>query len=158
MNTREFGRLVGAIVVPELIGVAGALITYPAVLTWYQTLREPIFAPPDWIFGPVWTILYALMGIASYLVAREGMRAEGVRTALRWYGIQLALNLAWSIIFFGMHAIGFALICIAALWVSIIATIVSFAHVSRAASWLLAPYAIWVSFAALLNYAFWILN
>jgi tryptophan-rich sensory protein len=158
MSAREFGRLMGALVVPQLVGIAGALITYPAIPSWYRSLHAPVFAPPSWVFAPVWTLLYILMGTASYLVWRRGFHTDGVRHALRIYGIQLALNLAWSIIFFGMHAIGLALICITILWIAIIFTILGFAPVSRAAAWLLAPYAAWVSFAALLNYGFWILN
>ena len=142
----------------ELAGVLGALATQTGTSAWYQELAKPWFQPPPWVFGPVWTLLYALMGIAAWRVWRGGMEKPGVRWALGLFALQLGLNAAWSPVFFGAHEIGFALAILAALWLVLAATIRAFALLDRAAAWLLAPYLAWVTFALVLNAAILHLN
>ena len=158
MRINNFFKLVIAIVVSELAGVIGSIFTVAAIPTWYATLAKPALNPPAWVFGPVWTILYALMGVATFLIWRKGWEKKEVKTALGIFGIQLVLNTLWSVIFFGLHSPGTALIDIIFLWLAILATIIVFAKISRPAAWLLAPYILWVSFAVYLNYSIWMLN
>jgi benzodiazapine receptor len=146
-----------AIVVCEAVGAIGTIFTAPAIGTWYTQLARPEFAPPNWIFGPVWTTLFALMGIALFIIWKVPVRKER-RIALWLFSMQLALNVLWSALFFGLHSPVIALIEIGVLWISIFLTILAFARISRTAAWLLVPYILWVSFAAYLNYSFWILN
>jgi translocator protein len=149
--------LVGLIVLCEGVGVLGGLWTGPEIPRWYRTLIKPSFNPPGWIFGPVWTTLYLLMAIAAWLVFNAP--ASSARTVgLSFFAVQLALNLAWSWIFFRKHAIGAAAVEVALLWCSIGATTLLFSQVSAAAAWLMAPYLAWVSFASILNVTIWRLN
>lgn len=124
---------------------------------WYRDLQKPWFNPPDAVFGPVWTALYAMMAIAVWLVWRRRTQAN-VNRALVAFGVQLALNAAWSWLFFRRHEIGWALIDITLLWIAILLTTVLFWRLTRTAGVLLIPYLVWVSFAALLNVSFWQLN
>ena len=158
MKNHSRFALVIAIVLCELSGIIGSLFTVSAVREWYPTLVTPSFAPPSWVFGPVWTTLFALMGVAAWLVWEKGMKRQNVKVALGIFLVQLILNTAWSILFFGLHAPGGALVEIIFLWAAIVAAIIAFAKISKPAAWLLAPYILWVSFAAYLNYAFWVLN
>ena len=138
------------------VSAIGGWVTAGSVSTWYPTLAKPGFNPPDWIFGPVWTALYALMAVAAWRVWRT---LGTVRNrALVLYGVQLALNLLWSILFFGAHRAGWALIEITLLFAAIIATMIAFWRIDRPAGFCLLPYAAWVGFAALLNAAIWRLN
>lgn len=130
----------------------GSLATMPAIPEWYASLKKPSFNPPNWIFGPAWTLLYALMAIAAYLVWKEGWEKREVRTALTVFGIQLALNVFWSFLFFKFQSPAKALMEILVLWLAIFLTILSFMKVSRPAGWLLVPYLLWVSFATVLNF------
>jgi benzodiazapine receptor len=124
---------------------------------WYLTLAKPSFTPPAWIFAPVWTLLYLLMGLAAWLVwQRSGL--AGAKLALGLFVVQLVLNAAWSWLFFGEHRIGLALADLAALWLTLAATLLAFWVHRPLAAFLLVPYLAWVSFAALLNFAFWRLN
>jgi tryptophan-rich sensory protein len=137
-------------------GVSG-LWTANAVPGWYRTLARPAIAPPDWVFGPVWTLLYAMMAIAAWQVwesAASPMRTWGLALFL----VQLILNFAWSLIFFRQHDLGAALAEVVVLWAAIGVTTLVFSRVSPAAAWLMAPYWAWVTFAAVLNAAFWRLN
>ncbi len=158
MKSGDIFRLIGAIAVSELVGIIGSLFTAPSVEGWYAALAKPSLNPPAWVFGPAWTALFALMGAAAFLIWKKGVGRRDVRIALGVFAGQLALNLAWSIVFFGWHSPGGALAEIAALWLAILATIIAFARISKPAAWLLAPYIAWVSFAAYLNYAIWSLN
>jgi tryptophan-rich sensory protein len=135
----------------------GAWLTLRSVRTWYPTLARPAWTPPDWVFGPVWTLLYVLMAVAAWLVWRERSRGAVVG-ALRLYGVQLVLNVLWSALFFGMRSPGAGLIGIGALWAAIGATLVDFWRIRRLAGWLLVPYLFWVGYAAGLNWALWRLN
>lgn len=150
--------LFGFIILAQGAGVVGSLFTAPAIDGWYAALTKPEIAPPNWLFAPVWITLFMLMGIAAFLVWRRGATRTDVRVALSFFVLQLALNTLWSVIFFGFFSLGAALVEIALLWLAIAATIVTFAKVSKPAAWLLAPYLLWVSFAAYLNYALWTLN
>lgn len=155
---KDIVRLIVSIVVCQLAGGIGAIFTTPAIPTWYASLNKPPFNPPDWVFFPVWTTLYTLMGIAAFLVWRKGLDQRPVRVALGLFGIQLILNLAWTIIFFGLHSLLGAVIAIAFLWIFILINIVTFWKISRPAGALLIPYILWVSFAGLLNVSVWMLN
>ncbi len=137
-------------------GIGGA-VTASSVNGWYQTLNKPSFNPPDWIFGPVWTTLFVLMALAAALVWRRG-RMPGRGAALGWFLAQLALNLAWSCLFFGLQAIGGAFVCLILLWAAIAGTLAGFHRIDRWAGLLLVPYLAWVSFAGLLNFVIWRLN
>lgn len=147
-----------SIIICELAGIIGTFFTVSAIPTWYMTLARPALNPPSWVFGPVWTILYALMGIAAFLIWKKGLGRPDVRKALSVFGLQLILNALWSIVFFGLHSPLWAFVNIIALWLAIIWTMVLFYKLSRPATWLLLPYILWVSFAAYLNYSIWILN
>lgn len=139
-------------------GFVGSFFTVGSIPTWYAALNKPPFNPPNWIFGPVWTTLYIMMGIAAFLVWRRGLQTKGVKTALLVFLFQLILNTLWSILFFGFRSPFLACVEVIALWLAIVFTIVLFHKVSRPAAWLLAPYLLWVSFASVLNFAIWRLN
>ncbi len=147
-----------AVLLPLAIGGLGSLATFGAVRDWYPTLVRPSFAPPSWVFGPVWTTLYVMMGVASWLAWRQGVAKPAVQAALTLYGIQLAFNLAWSWLFFGLRQPFVALIEIVVLLALIALTTLRFAVVSRPAAWLMLPYLAWVAFATVLNAGFWWLN
>ncbi|MEO8638026.1 MAG: TspO/MBR family protein [Candidatus Taylorbacteria bacterium] len=158
MKLNSFLKLVTAILVSELAGILGSLFTISAIPTWYVTLAKPAFNPPSWIFGPVWTTLYALMGISAFLVWNKGLNRRDVRKALGVFGFQLALNALWSIVFFGLHSPAWALVNIVAMWLAIVWTMTLFYKISKPAMYLLIPYILWVSFATYLNLAIWVLN
>lgn len=151
-------KLMIAIAISELAGIIGSVFTASSIASWYSGIMKPSINPPAWVFGPVWTTLYALMGIAAFLVWKKGLERGDVKIALGIFAGQLVLNTLWSVIFFGLHSPGGALVEIAFLWLAILATIIAFAKVSKPAAWLLAPYILWVSFAMYLNYAIWALN
>ena len=136
---------------------AGAAITAVSVGGWYQTLAKPAWTPPDWVFGPVWTTLYLLMAVAAWLVWRRRGWSSG-RAALGLFAIQLALNAAWSPLFFRLHSPGLALLDIILLWAAIAATVWSFGRISALAGSLFVPYLMWVSYATFLNWAIWRMN
>lgn len=152
-------KLISSVIVCEFAGIIGAVFTFRAIPDWYATLEKPLLSPPNWIFGPVWTTLYLLMGIAVFLVWQKGfIERKDVKIAMSVFAVQLTLNALWSIIFFGMHNPGGAFIEIIFLWLSILATMIAFYKISKPAMWLLVPYILWVSFAGYLNYAIFILN
>ncbi len=150
--------LVIDLIVSFLPGAVGSIFTAPAISSWYAGLVKPAFNPPDWIFGPVWTLLYLMMGIALFLVVRDGFSDRRVRIAAGVFLVQLVLNGLWSYIFFGLRSPGWALTEIGVLWISIAASLVLFSRVSKAAGILLIPYLGWVTFAAVLNGAIVSLN
>jgi benzodiazapine receptor len=139
-----------ALLVPLGVGALGSIPTAMAIPTWYRSLQKPDWNPPDAVFAPVWTTLYALMGIALVLVRRQGSGSATDR-AQAIFGMQLALNLAWSFVFFGARDLRGALVVIGLLWVAILATVAQFWRVRRSAALLLVPYLAWVSFASILN-------
>ena len=151
-------KLIISIIIPFIAAAIGSFFTSSAVMTWYTTLQRPSFSPPNWIFAPVWTILYLLMGISLYLVWREGWDNKDVKKGMIVFFIHLVLNAAWSIIFFGLQLPFYAFVEIIFLWFSIYLTMLLFSNVSRKAAYLLVPYILWVSFALVLNYFIFILN
>ena len=150
-------KLVGSLAVCFGAAALGSLMTMPSIPTWYAELEKPFFSPPNWVFAPVWTVLYALMAIAFWRVWMLG-RGAALQAAALAFAVQLALNVAWSGAFFGLHAPGLALIDIVALILAIIATMSAVARIDGRATWMLAPYLAWVSFATALNAAVWWLN
>lgn len=150
--------IVVAIAICELAGIIGSLFTMPAVPGWYAGLVKPSFNPPSWVFAPVWTTLYAMMGLAAWLVYAKGWKRPEVRKALAVFGLQLVLNTLWSIVFFGAHRIFAAVAVILLLWAAILWTILLFRRISRPAAYLLVPYLLWVSFATVLTVSIYVLN
>jgi len=138
--------------------LVGSLFTRGAVTDWYATLNRPSFTPPNWLFGPVWTILYLLMAISAFIVWQKSLVNPAVKIALILYLVQLILNALWSVIFFGLKLPMLAFIEIIMLWTAIVFTILAFARVSITAALILVPYILWVSFAAVLNFSIWFLN
>ena len=134
----------------------GGYATAGSVSGWFQTIKRPSFQPPDWLFGPVWTVLYGLMAVAAWLVYVKTARVRSIPMML--FAVQMVLNIAWSIIFFGLHRPGLAVIDIALLLAAIIATTIAFWRVSRPAGALMLPYLGWVIFASILNVSIWRLN
>ena len=151
-------RLIVCILICEGAGLLGSIATMPRIPVWYASLAKPSFTPPAWLFGPVWTGLYLLMGISLFLVWRLERGRSGRRPAVVLFAVQLALNVLWSFVFFGARSTLGGLIVIIVLWVMIVVTIGSFARLSVAASILLEPYLLWVSFASVLNAAIFRLN
>jgi len=159
---RRVGRrdLLGAavaVVVVNLIGASGVVATNPGS-NWFQSLTLPWFYPPNWAFSVVWTVLFTLMGIAVFLVYRQGRHRRTVQIALGLFGLQMVVNVAWSPAFFTLQNPSLAFGIILLLWGLIGMTIYAFNRVDRRAAVLLIPYLCWVSFAALLNYGIWQLN
>jgi len=156
---RPVSSLAMSVLVVEAVGASGAVFTAQGLASWYETLQQPALAPPNWVFAPVWTTLFALMGVAVWLVWRRVDSApRGARVAIGVFVAQFVFNLAWSAAFFGAQNVALGLAVIALLWALIVATILAFARVDRRAAALLVPYLLWVSFAAYLNYEFWVLN
>jgi tryptophan-rich sensory protein len=151
-------KLIIAIAIPLLVGGTSGFFTASGVESWYQTINKPSWNPPSWIFGPVWTTLYVMMGISLFLVWKDDAGSGYKKIAIALFVAQLALNFFWSFIFFDQHQIGWALVEIIVLWFFILLTIFAFAKVYKMAAWLLVPYISWVSFASILNYTIWKLN
>lgn len=139
---------------PFLAGFIGQFFTMSSIPTWYVTLNKPIFSPPNWVFGPVWTILYLLMGIALY---RVWVKPKS-KYAVKVFFFHLVLNALWSIIFFGARRIGLALVVILAIWVLVYYLVKLFSKIDKPASKLLYPYLFWISFALILNFSIWLVN
>ena len=151
-------KIILCIIVVEILGGLGAFVTAGSIDNWYADLNKPPGTPPNWLFGPVWTALYAMMGTALALVWHRATPGPVRKTALTWFAIQLVLNLAWTPVFFGLHQMLVALVIIVAMLVAIGITISKFRPIDRFAAWLLIPYAIWVSYATWLNTGYWWLN
>jgi translocator protein len=164
--SREFEDMSGMDIIKLIISIAacegaggiGAIFTTPTIPTWYAGLKKPTFTPPNSVFGPIWITLYLLMGIAVFLVWREGLGQEGVTIAFVIFWAQLVLNILWSVIFFGLKSLFGGMVMILLLWIAILINIITFFGVSPLAGWLLIPYIIWVSIAANLNVQVWKLN
>ncbi|MDQ1283917.1 MAG: translocator protein [Patescibacteria group bacterium] len=154
---KKIYNLIISLLIPQLAGGIGSVFTVGSVKDWYPVLVKPALNPPSWVFGSVWTTLFLLMGYALYLVwTDESGKSKG--RAYWFFGIQMVLNALWSIIFFGLHSPGGALLEMVFLWLAILATIIAFAKISKPAAWLLVPYILWVSFAGYLNWSIWMLN
>ena len=157
-SVREIPKLIVSILIPLIIGFASAFLTFSSFPAFYATLIKPSWAPPVWLFGIVWTILYTLNGIALFLVWREGLGRRDVKIAIGVFAIQIILNFFWSIIFFGFRSLSGGLIEIIIMWIAILINIILFYRISKAAGILLIPYIIWVTIATFLNYSIFLLN
>lgn len=152
-------RILTMVVTCLAIGYLSGMVTRSAIVTWYPTLVKPSFNPPNWIFAPVWSMLFIMMGIAAGLVwNRLEFEKEIVKKALIFFAIQLALNALWSYLFFGLHNPMLAGLEIIVLWLMIYETYIQFAKINKIAGYLFIPYLAWVSFAAVLNASIWWLN
>lgn len=151
-------KLVISVFVSLMAGIVGSKYTSATIDTWYQALNKPPFNPPDWIFAPVWTTLYILIGVSAFLVWRKGLNQPYVKTALAFFIVQLGLNAFWSYVFFGIQNPLAAFFEIIALWVVISVTIFYFYKVYAVAAYLLIPYILWITFAAVLNYSIFRMN
>ncbi len=150
--------LIVSVTVCFAVAALGSLYTNPSIDNWYAALAKPSWNPPNWIFGPVWTVLYLMMAIAGWLVWRRRGSITGAAFPLAVFAIQLLLNALWSYLFFGLHRPGLAFAEIVLLWAAILATLLAFRRVIPLAGWLLLPYLLWVTFAAFLNFTIWRLN
>ena len=151
-------KLIISILVCQGAGAIGSLFTSPAISTWYSTIQKPSFNPPNWIFAPVWILLFLLMGISLYLIWSKGFYNKETKIAIFIFFVQLILNILWSIIFFALQSPLYAFIEIIILWFMILLTIITFYRVSKITVYLLLPYIIWVSFALVLNFSILIIN
>ncbi len=154
----NISKLVSSIGVCFAVAFIGSAFTLSSIPTWYAQLNKPFFSPPNWIFGPVWTILYFLMGISLFIIWTKDLKNKNKDRAIKTFILQLILNLLWSLVFFGLHQPLLALMTIILLWISIFMTIKYFYKISKSAAYLLVPYIVWVSFASILNLAIFFLN
>jgi translocator protein len=158
-NFKSFLILIFSIVICQLVGFLGSLVTIPSISTWYQSIHKAPFNPPNWVFGPIWTLLFLLMGISLFLILNKKIKSKKIKKiAIFWFSLQLLLNFLWSFLFFGFHQPFLAFIDIIFLWIAIFFTIKKTYPVSKIASYLFYPYLLWVSFASILNLSIVILN
>jgi tryptophan-rich sensory protein len=151
-------KLIAALILPQAAGAIGGFFSAASVPTWYQTLLKPSFTPPGWIFGPVWGMLYLMMGVAFFFVLISEQGKGKVRFAAELFCVHLLLNTLWSILFFGLRNPFLAFLDIIVLWLMITALIFVFGRIRKIAGALMIPYWLWVSFASVLNYAIWRMN
>lgn len=154
---RNLPLFIVTLLIPQLAGGIGAIFTTPNISQWYVFLHKPFFAPPNWVFAPVWTTLFLLMGVALYLIW-NAKKSQEKNEALLFFFVQLMLNILWSVLFFGLRSPLAAFLEILVLWVLILLTIFHFFKVSKVAGWLLVPYLLWVSFASVLNWGIVLVN
>ncbi len=154
----QFCKLAIAIIICELVGIVSALFSKVVGNVWFASIVKPSWNPPGYLFGPVWTTLYLLMGISIWIIWISNNNQLQKQKAFSIFIVQLLFNFCWSIIFFRYHQIDVALFDIVILLISIIITMVSFYKINKLAAWLLLPYLLWVSFASFLNYTIWSLN
>lgn len=157
INFNKFAKLLVSIIICELAGVVGSIFTTPQIKGWYAGLEKPFFNPPNWIFAPVWTTLFVLMGISLWMIWIEKTKISKKKAILIFAG-QLILNTLWSFMFFGLNSPVLGFLIIVPLWIAIFLTIKEFYKISKIASYLLVPYILWVSFASVLNASLWFLN
>ncbi|MFM7671075.1 MAG: TspO/MBR family protein [Bacteroidota bacterium] len=156
-NYQKIGAFIVSLTIPLAVGGISAFFTVSAIPGWYRTISKPEWNPPNWIFGPVWTSLYVLMGVAffaTWITPQTPKRQK----ALYLNAGQLVLNFFWSLIFFNLHAIWWALLEIVCLWILIVLTMIAYDRVNKLSAWLMLPYIVWVTFATILNFAIWQLN
>lgn len=181
MRVKDVLQFAFAVAVSEIAGVLGSFFTKPGIESgWYAGLMKHGLTPPDWVFGPVWTALYFLVGVSLYLALRNGWRVKHLIfherkawnpiserlwrgdwqkiNAIAVFSVHYILNILWSAVFFGLRETGLAFFVIVALWVSVVYVMANFYRISKPAAWLLVPYLLWVSFATYLNFALWMLN
>lgn len=155
---KNWVKAVISIAIPLAVGFTGSLFTETGQGTWFQNLEKPSWNPPGWLFGPVWTVLYIMLGIALFLIWKIDAPSRLKRPAVTFWVLQMILNFLWSFLFFNQHLMDVAFYEILALWLLILLTIFAFARINKWAAWLLVPYISWVSFAAILNYTIWQMN
>jgi len=151
-------KLLSSILFCQLVGFIGSMFTAPYIKGWYAGLLKPSFNPPNWIFAPVWTALFFLMGISLYLILKKNLKDREVKKGLLVFLIQLILNVRWSFLFFYLQNPLSAFWNILLLWIAIALTIIQFYKIDKRAAYLLLPYLIWVTFASFLNFSIWQLN
>ena len=151
-------KLVISILIPLIAGFIGSFATFDGITNFFNVLNKPAWTPPAWAFAPIWTTLFILMGIALFLVWKKGFERQDVKIAMAIFGVQLILNILWSVIFFGLRSITGGLIEIIFLWIAILINIIVFYRISKAAGILLIPYIVWVTIASYLNYTIYLLN
>lgn len=157
MKKISVGKLALSLLIPLVSGFLGSVFTSSSVKTWYLTINKPSWNPPSWLFAPVWTTLFIMMGVALYLVWSEKPEVK-IKTALKIFAVQLILNTLWSFFFFGMGNFWLAFVEIIVLWIAILFTILSFGKINKTAAWLLVPYILWVTFASYLTFTIASLN
>jgi tryptophan-rich sensory protein len=157
MNTTSIAKLIASLALCFLAAYLGSIATMPAISTWYALLNKPFFNPPNWIFGPVWTLLYFLMAVSAWLIWQEEWDND-IRLALSLFAAQLALNVLWSFLFFNLGSPLLGFVEILFLWLAIFLTVRAFFKISSTAGWLMVPYILWVTFAAVLNLAIVLMN
>ena len=153
MDRNDILKLVISSGATELAGLVGSVFTAPSVSLWYASLQKPYFAPPNWLFSPVWTVLFVLLGLSLFLIWRHGWRHREVKQAIILYIVQLSLTITWSIIFFGLESPGWAALLVVFLWFSVFGSIASGLRVSKAAAYLLIPHVLWLAYAVYFNIA-----
>ena len=151
-------KLLLSIGICQTVGILAFIFAAPSISSWYTTLTKPSFAPPDWIFAPVWFTLFTLMGISFYLIWQEGIEKKAVKSAIVIFIIHLFFNFFWSTLFFSFKSPSLAFCEILILWIMIISLVPQFGKINRLSAYLLMPYLYWVTFASLLNYSIWLLN
>jgi benzodiazapine receptor len=157
-NTSKIKPYLLCIIICLIVEISAGLVTQGSVNTWYKTLIKPEFTPPKWVFAPVWSLLYLMMGFAWGRINSIPSNSPIVKKANILFVIQLSFNTLWSILYFGFHNIGYALADIILLWLALILTIHQFFKISKLSGWLLMPYLLWTSYAAILNTSIWHLN
>ena len=158
MNIGNVTKLIISIGICQMAGIIGSIFTSPSIPGWYAALQKPFFSPPNWIFAPVWIFLFILMGISLYLVFIKGINDRKFRYGIMIFVFQLTLNIYWSFLFFGLQNPFYAFLEIVVLWFAILITIYQFNKINRNAAYLLVPYLLWVTFAAIINFSIWRLN
>lgn len=158
MKGIEILKLAISIIICLAAGFIGSIFTNRSIPTWYAALKKPSFSPLNWLFGPVWTALFILMGISLFLIWRKGLNYPSVKIPLIIFGVQLLLNILWSFLFFTLKSPLAGFIEIILLWILILITILLFYPTSKTTAVLLLPYILWVSFASILNFTLWRLN
>ena len=157
-NVREIPKLIVSILIVFLAGAVGTVFTLKEITGWYAYLPKPSWTPPNWAFGPIWSTLYVLMGISLFLIWREGLNRKDVQIAIIVFAVQLAINVIWSLVFFGTHNLFGGLVLVLILWAAILVNIIVFYRISKPAGLILIPYIVWVSIASYLNYSVLILS
>jgi tryptophan-rich sensory protein len=158
MKTKSIIKLFSAVLICLGAGFVGSFFTTPEIATWYQTINKPIWNPPSWLFGPVWTTLFILMGIALFLIWQKAAHSKSAHRAVVFFLVHLLFNIFWSVAFFNLHSPFYAFIAIIVLWLMIFTLMLWFFRLDKKAGALLIPYLFWVSFAGYLNYTIWQLN
>ncbi len=158
MTNKSVIKLFSSVLICLGAGFIGSFFTTPQIAGWYQTLNKPTWNPPSWLFGPVWTTLFILMGIALYLVWQKAGHSKSARRATIFFLVHLLFNIFWSVLFFGLNNPFYAFLEIIVLWLMILTLIIWFFKLDKKAGSLLIPYLLWVSFASFLNYTIWQLN